>query len=137
LALVDGIEGDGSWRKGHWHGYQGNPFEAVLELPQSTHLDSISAGFLQDVRSWIVLPAKVAFWAKKTLTDDWIFLGETAHQQSVTNLDVFRQSLGIHCAAPGPWSHLKITAQQYGTLPAWHPGAGGDSFIFVDEIRWK
>jgi hypothetical protein len=137
LALVDGIEGDGAWRKGHWHGYQGNPFEAVLELPKATVVDSIDAGFLQDVRSWIVLPAKVGFWAKKSSTDDWVFLGETTHQQSVTNLEVFRQPLGIRCAAPGPWSHLKVTAQQYGALPAWHPGAGGDSFIFVDEIRWK
>lgn len=64
LALVDGIEGDGAWRKGHWHGYQGNPFEAVLELPKATVVDSIDAGFLQDVRSWIVLPARVGFWAK-------------------------------------------------------------------------
>jgi hypothetical protein len=27
-------------------------------------------------------------------------------------------------------------AEQFGPLPAWHPGAGGESFIFVDEIRW-
>ncbi|MFM7379820.1 MAG: GH92 family glycosyl hydrolase, partial [Bacteroidota bacterium] len=124
LALVDGIEGDGAWRKGHWHGYQGNPFEAVLELPKATMVDSIDAGFLQDVRSWIVLPAKVGFWAKKSSTDDWVFLGEISHQQSVTNLEVFRQPLGIRCAAPGPWSHLKVNALQYGALPAWHPGAG-------------
>ncbi len=137
LALVDGIEGDGAWRKGHWHGYQGSPFEAVLELPQATIVDSIGAGFLQDVRSWIVLPSKVEFWAKKTSNHDWVFLGETTHQQSATNLEVFRQNLGIRCSALGPWSHLKVTAQQYGALPAWHPGAGEESFIFVDEIRWK
>jgi hypothetical protein len=64
-------------------------------------------------------------------------LGETTHQQSVANLDVFRLDLGIRCSATGPWTHLKVTAEQYGLLPSWHPGAGSESFIFVDEIRWK
>ncbi|MEO6539315.1 MAG: hypothetical protein ABIT07_03030 [Ferruginibacter sp.] len=31
--------------------------------------------------------------------------------------------------------YVKITAMQYGKLPAWHDGAGGDTHIFVDEIE--
>jgi len=31
--------------------------------------------------------------------------------------------------------YLRIKAVQYGKLPAWHLGAGGDSHIFIDEIE--
>jgi len=30
--------------------------------------------------------------------------------------------------------YIKLKAQNFGKLPACHPGAGGDSWIFVDEI---
>jgi hypothetical protein len=31
--------------------------------------------------------------------------------------------------------HIKIKATNFGVLPNWHQGAGGDAFIFVDEIE--
>ena len=30
--------------------------------------------------------------------------------------------------------YLKVVADTYTELPAWHPGAGHPGFIFVDEI---
>jgi hypothetical protein len=30
--------------------------------------------------------------------------------------------------------YVKIKAIQYGKLPAWHEGAGGDTHLFTDEI---
>jgi hypothetical protein len=30
--------------------------------------------------------------------------------------------------------YVRITAHNYGKIPAWHPGKGGDAWIFVDEI---
>ena len=30
---------------------------------------------------------------------------------------------------------IKLKASNFGKVPAWHPGAGGDSFIFIDEIQ--
>ena len=31
--------------------------------------------------------------------------------------------------------YIKIKGIQFGKLPAWHEGAGGDTHIFVDEIN--
>ena len=33
--------------------------------------------------------------------------------------------------------YVRVVATQYGKLPEWHQGAGGDSIIFVDEIEIK
>jgi len=30
--------------------------------------------------------------------------------------------------------YIKIKATNYGKLPAWHAGKGGDAFLFVDEV---
>jgi len=30
--------------------------------------------------------------------------------------------------------YVRIHAYNFGKIPAWHPGAGGDPWIFVDEI---
>ena len=29
---------------------------------------------------------------------------------------------------------IKVVARQLGAIPDWHPGAGAQSFIFIDEI---
>ncbi len=30
--------------------------------------------------------------------------------------------------------NVKVKAYNYGTVTAWHPGAGGQAWIFIDEI---
>jgi hypothetical protein len=33
--------------------------------------------------------------------------------------------------------YVKVKAYFFGKLPKWHQGAGGDSYIFIDEISVK
>jgi hypothetical protein len=137
LALVDGVEGDLAWRKGDWHGYQGHDFEAVIHLPEPESLNVLEAGFLQDVRSWIVFPESVEVWGRSTSDQPWKSLGTATHSIPVDQLDVQRKNIVVQFSQPMICSDLQIRAKQYGPLPAWHPGAGGQSFIFVDEVRWR
>ena len=30
--------------------------------------------------------------------------------------------------------YVRIKAYNFGKIPSWHPGAGGDPWIFIDEI---
>ncbi|HRF27455.1 MAG TPA: hypothetical protein PKW54_08950, partial [Ferruginibacter sp.] len=32
---------------------------------------------------------------------------------------------------------IRIEAKQFGELPSWHEGAGGDTHIFIDEVNIK
>ncbi len=36
--------------------------------------------------------------------------------------------------APTKARFVRVKAANLGKIPAWHPGAGDDAFIFVDEI---
>jgi predicted alpha-1,2-mannosidase len=58
-AVIDGLRGTANWSGGGWQGYQGKDFVAVLDLESVQEVSSVGAGFLQDVGSWIYMPARV------------------------------------------------------------------------------
>ena len=131
-GLIDGIRGDENWRKGHWQGYQDTDFIAEVDLGKPQFLKQISVGFLQDLRSWILMPKKVHFtW----MDEQRNILGTRKIDISV---DDKTEAIFINeIAAPVNAErirYIKIEAENYGRLPAWHPGAGNPAFIFTDEI---
>lgn len=132
-ALIDGIRGDINWRKGYWQGYQGQDFECVIDLGTEQRVGSFSAGFLQDIGAWIMLPKKVEF---SFSVDGVVFSDNTNLGNSISDRDEKTQTKNFKTSLFRPVNarYVKIRAISYGKLPDWHLGAGGDSWIFVDEI---
>jgi predicted alpha-1,2-mannosidase len=131
-ALIDGLRGGADWRTGGWQGYQGQDFEATVDLGRATTIRRAGAGFLQDVRSWIWMPKEVVI----QVSTDGVAFREAA-----------RLTSGVADDAPGiivrdvtadlgglPARFVRVTARSYGEIPSWHPGRGGEAFIFVDEL---
>ena len=58
-GLIDGIRGTTNWRMGNWQGYQLNDPDVVIDMGKAAEISTITIGFLQDVRAWIVMPRKV------------------------------------------------------------------------------
>jgi len=130
-AIVDGIRGSSNFRLGGWQGFQNTDFEAIIDLGQVKHLNGLSAGFLQDTRSWIVLPV----WVEYAISRDgetFTSLGRLTHDVDPQDYTVqIREFLqGVDADA----RYVKVTARNFGTLPEWHAGAGGQAHIFVDEV---
>lgn len=131
-GLIDGIFGTENWRKGEWQGYQSQDFEAVVDLQQSQKISEVSANFLQDSRSWILMPTKVEFY---TSNDNANFtLVKTIENTldpkiSDTKIVNFKSAI-----TPISAKYVKVKAYNFGKLPEWHQGFGGDAFIFIDEI---
>ena len=40
----------------------------------------------------------------------------------------------VATVSPQKARYLRIRAVNFGKIPSWHPGSGGDAWIFVDEI---
>jgi predicted alpha-1,2-mannosidase len=135
-GLIDGILGTENWRKGDWQGYQSQDFEAVVDLQEAKDITEISARFLQDQRSWILMPTKVEYY----ISDDNV---NFTYFGSVNNtLDPkIEENIILNFTADETKSkkarYVKIIAKNFGKLPEWHQGFGGDAFIFVDEITIK
>lgn len=135
-GLLDGILGTENWRKGDWQGYQSQDFEAVVDLKEVKNVTEISARFLQDQRSWILMPTKVEYY----ISDDNV---NFTYFGSVNNtLDPkIEENIILNFIANETKNkkarYVKVIAKNFGKLPEWHQGFGGDAFIFVDEINIK
>ena len=134
-GLIDGLRGPENWRTGRWHGYQGQDLVATLDLGKSVRILSAGAGFLQDMRSWILMPGELVV---ETSADGASYreAGRVSHEVSDREDGIVRRDLTVALDG-GPVRFIRFRATNYGPLPAWHPGAGGESFIFIDELIVK
>ena len=135
-GLLDGILGTENWRKGDWQGYQSQDFEAVVDLKEVKSVSEISARFLQDQRSWILMPTKVNYYISEDNVN-FIYFGSVNNtldpkleENTILNF-TSNETKGKKAR------YVKVIAKNFGKLPEWHQGAGGDAFIFVDEITIK
>jgi len=135
-GLLDGILGTENWRKGDWQGYQSQDFEATIDLQSEKMVSDFNARFLQDSRSWILMPTKVEYYSSldnvnftlvKTIENT---VDPKVDENTIKNFS-YKTDTAIKA------KYIKIKAYNFGKLPEWHQGAGGDAFIFVDEITIK
>ncbi len=139
-ALIDGILGTENWKKGEWHGYQSQDFEAVIDLQVEKPLFSFKANFLQDSRSWILMPTELEFLVSTdniNFTSVGIFDIAKNDDIKPENTDIKIRDFGILLDRKINARYVKVIAKNYGKLPEWHQGFGGDAFIFIDEITVK
>ena len=132
-GLIDGIQASANWRKGNWMGFQKTDMEAEIDLNESKTISKLTAGFLQDTRAWIVVPKQLIVEIStdgKTFTQ--VFSG--TNFLPIEDLNVQVKNV-VASFTPVTAKYVKIKAVQYGKLPAWHEGSGGDTPIFVDEIK--
>jgi predicted alpha-1,2-mannosidase len=134
-GLLDGIFGTTNWRKGDWQGYQSQDFEAIVDLQQTKSISEIHSNYLQDQRSWILMPTKVEYY---TSTDNINF---TLVSTIRNDVDPKQEENSIkdfsYTTKPINARYVKVKAYNYGKLSEWHQGFGGDAFIFIDEITIK
>ncbi len=133
FTLTDSLRGTADFHDGLWQGWEGEDVEAVVDLGAVAAVREVEVGSLQAMRSWILLPKRVVIW----LSDDaasWREVATLSHpippQREDAFVHRFRQTLPAGSRA----RYVKVRAEHAGPLPAWHPGAGGKAWVFVDEI---
>lgn len=131
-GLIDGIRGTTNFASGEWQGYQAQDFIAVIDLQRETEIKKLGGGFLQVARSWIWMPTRIEFEVSAD--------GENFRKVADIKTDVAAEDM-THIIrdyktdiAPVKARFVRVRAYNLGKIPAWHPGAGFDAFIFVDEI---
>ena len=134
-GLIDGIFGTTNWRKGDWQGYQSQDFEATVDLQGIKLISEIHSNYLQDQRSWILMPTKVEYFTSidnihftlvATIDND---INPKKEDNSIKDFKFISNPINAR--------YVKVRAYNFGKLPEWHQGFGGDAFIFIDEITIK
>ena len=132
-GLTDGIKGSLNFGDGTWMGWSGNNLDMVVDMDSSVSIQYLQLNCLQQTQSWILLPKKVEFF----ISDDgenWKQLTTQTHnipdEDFKPQVHEFSYRIPIAMKA----RYIRAVATNYGKLPAWHNGAGGDAWIFSDEL---
>jgi hypothetical protein len=131
-AIIDGLRGTPNFASGEWQGYEGKIFEAVIDLKKETVVKELGGSFLQAAGSWIWMPDRIEF---ETSMDGVTFTRAAEIKPGFPQREMesatkeFRRSI-----SPTTARYVRVRAYNFGKIPSWHPGAGGDPWIFVDEI---
>ncbi len=135
-GIIDGIRGTLNWRAGEWQGYQGQNFECIIDLGKEKNIQFITSTYLQDTRAWIIFPSQV----KYLISNDGINYKDFGNiENGVAANDYSVQIRSFSSTSENKLSarYIKVVAKNFGKLPDWHLGKGGEAYIFVDEIEIK
>lgn len=132
-ALTDGEWGTTNYGEGHWQGFQGENLDAVIDLGREIEVTSIRAGYLQHTVDWIFLPSEVTFFLS---LDGKEYKKVATFTIPVPEEEGPASTRTCYAELPGVSArYVRVLAKNIGTLPDWHPGAGGPPWLFADEIQ--
>lgn len=129
-SLTDGKRGSTNYHV-LWQGWEGEDFQAIVDLGYITEFNYLSAEFLQDLNSWIFFPEHVSFAVSQDGRD---------FTEAFTSDQVVDPSQKLFIREAGgkidrvKARYVKFYARGLKTCPEWHIGHGGKSWIFVDEL---
>ncbi|HIZ87587.1 MAG TPA: GH92 family glycosyl hydrolase [Candidatus Coprenecus pullistercoris] len=132
-GLIDGIRGSVNWKTGGWQGYQATDFTAVVDLRKERRVSLVGSGYCQDARAWIWMPRYVEY----SVSDDgknFTTVGRVDNTVDERDYNIQTKDFVLKLDKPVKARYVKIFAKNFGTIPGWHLGAGGEGFIFIDEI---
>jgi predicted alpha-1,2-mannosidase len=131
-ALIDGEYGSDNWQLGGWQGFEGIDVEAVIDLKKETEFKRIVLRCMEDHNAWIFTPTAVQVFTSQ----DGVHFELLSEQEPdfAPNTEGSRvRPIGIK--KKGTARYIKVVAKPLNPIPAWHKGAGGKGWIFMDEIR--
>ena len=130
-ALIDGIQGKGDFKTGTWQGYEGVNLDAVVDLGSKQYVKSISINFIMDENSWIFMPDEVQF----EISDDgenFDLLGFVVPEMDIRQMGAVTEKFKVFLH--NETRYIRVIGKNMGDCPEWHKSAGGQCWIFADEI---
>ena len=132
FALVDNVRGGANHMDGLWQGFARRDVDLTVDLGATVPISRVAAGFLQNLADNIFFPDTVWY----SVSDDNVTFSALP-PESVTAtqnlLGVVTTDVSVSCQGT-TGRYVKVHAKNVGTCPVWHPNAGADAWLFLDEI---
>lgn len=134
-TLIDGVKGTKDFRGKEWLGFAGGDLEIKLNCKGNKQVREVIISLLSEQKSWIFLPEKIQVYTSKD--------GKTYTLTAVEEVELTRENSDsefrfIRAVFP---SHntdfVKVIIKNIEEIPAWHPGKGTPSWLFIDEVLLK
>ena len=130
-ALINGMGGTINYQDESWQGFEAEDLVAIIDLGSAKAINSVEVRFLQSQVFWIFLPYHIQI---EHSIDGNHF--ELIYEDYPSNDFSFEQKIISYKANLDPLKSRFIRVKGYNidACPDYHPGAGGPSWIFSDEI---
>lgn len=130
-ALINGMGGTINYQDESWQGFEAEDLVAIIDLGSAKAINSVEVRFLQSQVFWIFLPYHIQI---EHSIDGNQF--ELIYEDYPSNDFSFEQKIISYKANFDPLKSRFIRVKGYNIdeCPDYHPGAGGPSWIFSDEI---
>jgi len=130
-ALINGMGGTINYQDESWQGFEAEDLVAIIDLGSAKAINSVEVRFLQSQVFWIFLPYHIQI---EHSIDGNHF--ELIYEDYPSNDFSFEQKIISYKANFDPLKSRFIRVKGYNIdeCPDYHPGAGGPSWIFSDEI---
>lgn len=128
FTLVDGMKGNTSKFGRDWLGFWGKDLKATIDLGKSEIISKISINTLLSEGSWIYYPKSIEILVSKE-GENYMPLSTVSSKQIHENkgkivVEFEKQNVQF----------IKVIAENNGIIADGKPGAGSNSWLFVDEI---
>ena len=131
-GLIDGEQGTVRFSDGRWQGWNKDHVDVTLDFGEEKAMQAIHLNFLSDHINWIYPPTSIKIHGSKNgkryreiaqhELPSPIFDSQAQIKKVLLNLK--NQS----------YRYLRVEALRPAALPEDHPSAGGNPFIFLDEV---
>ena len=130
-ALINGMGGTINYQDESWQGFEADDLVAIIDLGSARAINSVEVRFLQSQVFWIFLPYHIQI---EHSIDGNHF--ELIYEDYPSNDFSFEQKIISYKANFDPLKSrfIKVKGYNIDECPDYHPGAGGPSWIFSDEI---
>jgi arylsulfatase A-like enzyme len=132
-ALVDGKHGSLEFADGLWQGFEGVDLDVVVDLQNAQNVKRVTCGLLESQYSWIFLPSEVEVAVSmdgKRFQTVWSTTIDAPQPNPIPNVREVSASF-----EPVAARFVHVVCRNLKQCPSWHPGAGGKTWIFADEIE--
>jgi len=131
-ALTNGAIGSLAFNDGNWQGFEGKNLQLTIDLGEKKKIKTIRTHFLQDQKSWIFLPTSVHI----SVSNDAINFEQVGLKKNTLQKDDHVKISNTHIDfSEKEIRYIRIEATSIQECPEWHPGNGGASWLFIDEIE--
>lgn len=132
-ALVDGRLGTPKFNDGIWQAVQGQDMMVTVDLGVNQPTKNISAGFLQNIPSWIFLPSSVDVFIS---VDNSIFeqIAQVVCPDSIKQHPMLIYRFNAVNVKNITGRYVRFVAHNPGPCPQWHPASGSPTWLFADEV---
>lgn len=130
-TLFDGVKSPPSHISGALLGYTDNPFDIEMELAPGQEAREIALSLLYNESAYIFPPEQLEIW-----------IGSAGNWKKVKapEVPVSKETGPIRFGMlktplpDEPFNQIRVRMQPIKRLPKWHPGAGAQGWVFIDEI---